>query len=165
MESINLYFVNFEFNASIIFLLREYSFATVGYNEIAYYGPLLSKLAMVGIALLAIIKAYKSEQYIFTSILFGLVIYYLFATTVHPWYISLVLIFSIFTRYKFGIVWSLLIMLSYYAYSQPDFQENLTYVIIEYVFVLIVMIVELIKYTKKDNFGLQIMDFFKIKDE
>ena len=165
MQSINLYFETFEFNSSLIFLLREYSFTTVGYNELTYYGPLLSNIAAVLILLLALFKAYKTEQYIFTGMLFALTIYYICATTVHPWYISMVLIFSIFTHYRFGLIWSLMIMLSYFAYSQTDFKENMLFIAIEYGLLIIVILYEVFRYTKKDNFGLGLKEFFKIGNE
>ena len=165
MQSINLYFETFEFNASLIYLFREYSMAKVGYNELFYYGPLLSQMATMFILCLAVFRNYKNDEDIFKGMLFALVIYYLFATTVHPWYISLILIFSIFTNYKFGLIWSLVIMLSYYAYSQFDFQENLLLVTLEYVMVSIVLLVEIIRNTKKDNFGLGIKSFFTLKND
>lgn len=165
MSSINLYFETFEFNASLIYLFREYSMAKVGYNELFYYGPLLSKIATVLILSLAILRSYKNEKDIFKGMLFALVIYYLFATTVHPWYISLVLIFSIFSNYKFGLVWSLVIMLSYFAYSQFDFQENLLLISLEYIMVGVVLIVEILRNTKKDNFGLGLKSFFTLKND
>lgn len=165
MQSIDLYFETFEFNASFIYLLREYSMAKVGYNELFYYGPLLSKVAAISILVLAVFRSYRSEEDIFKGMLFAMVIYYLCATTVHPWYISLVLIFSVFTSYKFGLVWSLVIMLSYFAYSQPDFQENLFLVSVEYILVGSVLIVEILRKTKMDNFGLNFKSFFTLKNE
>lgn len=165
MQSIQLYFETFEFNASFIYLFREYSMNKVGYNELFYYGPLLSKIASILIVCLAVFRSYKDENDIFKGMLFALVIYYFCATTVHPWYISLVLIFSVFTSYKFGLVWSLVIMLSYFAYSQLDFQENLFLVSIEYIMVGLVLILEIARNTKKDNFGLNLKSFFTLKDE
>jgi hypothetical protein len=96
----------------------------------------------------------------FTGMLFALVIYYALATTVHPWYIGLILVFSIFTKYKFGLIWSLMVMLSYYAYSNSMFEENLTLVFIEYVLVFGIMLFEICRNTKKDDFGVQIKSFF-----
>ena len=65
MTSIDLYLTNFEFNGSIFYLTREYSFASKGYDDIAYYGPLLSKIAIVCIGLLAVLKSFKNDQSIF----------------------------------------------------------------------------------------------------
>ena len=165
MSSINLYFTQFEFNASLIFLIREYSFASVGYNELTYYGPILAQISTLSIVLLALLKSVKTSNDIFVGMLFALAIYYLCSSTVHPWYISTVLALSVFTRYKFALIWSFLIMLSYYAYSQSDFAENLMYVTVEYLVVFFILLIEVIQFTKKDNFGLQLKEFFKLKDE
>jgi len=165
MKSIDLYFVNFEFNASIFYIYREYSFATVGWDEIAEVGPFLSKIGLVLIVLLAVIRAVRNDRQIFGGMLFAFMIYYAFATTVHPWYISMILIFSIFTKYKFGLVWSLLVMLSYYAYSNPDFSENMLFITVEYILVGGILIYEVIRNTKRSNFGLQLKEFFTDKVE
>ncbi|MCB9223037.1 MAG: glycosyltransferase 87 family protein [Crocinitomicaceae bacterium] len=160
MVSIDLFTRSFEFNASIFYLIREYSFASVGYDEIAIYGPLLSKISIVGIVILAVVKAVKNELSIFSGMLFALMIYYSLATTVHPWYIAMILILSVFTRYKFGLIWSLLVMLSYSAYGNEPFKEDLLFITIEYSLLYLVMIYEIIRSTKKDDLGLQLKSFF-----
>ncbi|MFT4602537.1 MAG: alpha-1,6-mannosyltransferase [Arenicella sp.] len=162
-SSLDLYFNSFEFNASIFNLMREYSISTLGYDNIAQDGPFLSKIAFILIMVLAAVRAVREDKQLFGGFLFALVIYYLFATTVHPWYISLILIFSIFTQYKFGLIWSLLIMLTYYAYSNPDFTENMLYITLEYVLVISIMLIEIFRSTKKSSFGLQLKEFFSDK--
>ncbi|MEO9532133.1 MAG: glycosyltransferase family 87 protein [Crocinitomicaceae bacterium] len=164
MQSINLYFNNFEFNASLYNLLEEYTFSTKGYSEIAVDGPFLSKIGTVCILCLAIFRAVKNDQQVFSGMMFALLIYYLFATTVHPWYISLILIFSIFTNYKLGLVWSIVVMLSYFAYSNPNFEENMLFITIEYLCVLIVAVFEIWKNTSRENIGLQFKSFFSETD-
>jgi hypothetical protein len=54
------------------------------------------------------------------------------ATTVHPWYLSTLLILSIFTKYKFPLVWSFIIILSYLAYANTENKENLLIIGLEY---------------------------------
>lgn len=164
MQSINLYFGNFEFNASLYNLLEEYTLTTKGYTEIAKDGPFLSKIATVLIILLAAFRSFKEDKQLFSGMMFALLIYYLFATTVHPWYISLILIFSVFTQYKFGLIWSIMVMLSYFAYSNPTFTENLLFITIEYLCVLLVAGFEIWRYTSKENFGLQLKTFFSETD-
>ena len=159
-SSLDLYFKSFEFNASIFNLIREYRLMTLGYDNVALDGPLLAKIGFVIILLLAVLRAVRDDQQLFAGFMFAFVTYYLFATTVHPWYISLVLVFSIFTKYKLGLVWSMVVMLSYYAYSNPDFHENYVLIGIEYVLVVVVLLVEVIKNTKKVNFGVQLKEFF-----
>lgn len=160
-QSLELYFSSFEFNASVFYIAKAYSIDSVGYDDIKYWGPLLSKIGIVLIGLLAVIKAFKKDEHLFTGMLFAMVLYYAFATTVHPWYISMVLIFSIFTKYKFGLVWSLLIMLSYFAYSNLAFQENMALIRIEYALVFGIMLIEIFRNTSKSDWAIQLNEFFK----
>lgn len=160
MTSVNLYFHTFEFNASVFNLFREYSFATLGYDNIAKDGPLLSKITMISLALLAIFRSYLEPKDLFTASLFALGIYYLLATTVHPWYVATLLILSVFTAYKFALIWSATVMLSYFAYSNPDFAENGSLIFLEYILVIAVAVYEIIKNTKSINFGIQFKAFF-----
>jgi hypothetical protein len=66
----------------------------------------------------------------------------------HPWYLATPLIISIFTKYKFPIVWSLVIILSYQAYANTPWQENLWIVGLEYSIVYAFMIYEIQKNLK-----------------
>ena len=68
----------------------------------------------------------------FKNALFGLLLYFLVATTIHPWYVINLLFLSLFTKYKFILVWTLTVVLSYFAYSQESFQENMMLILLEY---------------------------------
>lgn len=160
MTSVNLYFHTFEFNASVFNLIREYRLATIGYDNILEDGPFLSKITIVCLALLVTLRAHLKPSDIFTASLFAMSIYYLFATTVHPWYVATLLILSIFTAYKFALVWSATVMLSYFAYSNPDFAESGHLIALEYIPVLLIAAFEIYKNTKSINFGLQLKSFF-----
>ncbi len=63
-----------------------------------------------------------------------LAFYFFTATTVHPWYLATLLILSIFTNYKFPLVWSFVIILSYLAYANGN-NENLWIIGLEYIIV------------------------------
>ena len=152
--------MSFEFNAGLFSLIKEIGIAVNGWDPVEYVGPILRNLGILSIILLAVFKKHTTDKDIIKGMLFAFVIYYSFATTVHPWYISLVLILSIFTKYKFGLVWSILVMFSYYAYSNEAFKENTTFLILEYSVLYFVLFVEIFKYTKRDNFGIQFKDFF-----
>ncbi|MEZ5083664.1 MAG: hypothetical protein R2750_09460 [Bacteroidales bacterium] len=132
MSSIDLYFRKFEFNASIYYIIRWIGYQTHGWNIIQKAGPLLGIVVFVVVLLLSIIPKNQNPKQLMVSMLFAVSIYYFFSTTVHPWYLAVPLILSVFTRYRFMIVWSLLVMLSYNAYQFDDFQENLWFNMVEY---------------------------------
>jgi hypothetical protein len=150
--SINLWFQKFEFNASIYYLIRWIGYKIEGYNIIGYAGPALAGVVFVSVVILSILKRNCNIQGLLTSMLFVIVMYLLFATTVHPWYLATPLLLSVFTKYKFVQVWSAMVVLSYFAYSQPNFKENLWLIALEYVVVFGVMFFELFN-NKKGKFN------------
>ncbi|WP_139134246.1 glycosyltransferase family 87 protein [Crocinitomix algicola] len=161
LDSVNEYFVRFQFNASVFYIIREIGFATVGWDPIQFVGPILSLLAGTGILILAAFKAYHNDLDMVKGMLFGLMIYYFLATTVHPWYVGTVLALSMFTQYKFALVWSLVVMLSYSGYMNPTMVVEKPYLLIaEYLVVIMIMFYEIRKHTDKKNFGLQLKSFF-----
>lgn len=142
-SSINLWFQKFEFNASLYYLIRWIGYQVEGYNIISYTGPALAAVVFLSILGLSLLKRNGSMKGLFLSMMFASVIYLFLATTVHPWYLATPLLLSVFTRYKFVQVWSLMVVLSYFAYSQPDFEENLWIIAVEYVIVVGVMYFEI----------------------
>ena len=70
--------------------------------------------------------------------------FYLFvSTTVHPWYITFLVLLTVFTEYRFALLWSGLVVLSYFAYSNPDYIEHLGILAFEYIAVFTFMIYEI----------------------
>jgi hypothetical protein len=54
------------------------------------------------------------------------------STTVHPWYIMPIVFLGMFTNYRFAIVWSFTVILSY-AFYHDDFSNIFPYLIaVEY---------------------------------
>lgn len=162
MESVNEYFIRFQFNSSFYNILIHFIYDQENHERFWMAGTLLSSISTIGILVLAALKAYRKDLDIITGMLFAFMIYYAMATTVHPWYISLILVLSIFTRYKFGIVWSIVIMLSYFAYSNLDFKPNPVLLVGEYCIVYGVMVYEIVKYWDNKSIGLQLKPFFGI---
>ncbi|MFK8046572.1 MAG: glycosyltransferase family 87 protein [Crocinitomicaceae bacterium] len=160
LASLQLYFDKFQFNASLFSWANEFQSAKIGWDTTESVGPLLSKIGLVLIVLLAVFKAYKRPTDIFIGLVFSLTIYYVFATTVHPWYLSLILVFSIFTRYRFSILWTFLAGFSYLAYSDPNFTENKLLNSILYVVVFVYIIVELYRFWRIETAGLNFKEFF-----
>jgi hypothetical protein len=135
MSSIHLYFQNFEFNASIYYIVREIGFQVKGYNIIQSVGKITPIIVSVSVIALALFRNNKIPRILFESLLFSIVIYYSLASIVHPWYIAIPLFLSLFTQYKFPLVWSFFIILSYSAYQNETYHENLVLVGIEYMIV------------------------------
>ena len=150
--SVGLWFGNFEFNASIYYLLRAIGFWFRGYNEIAILskvGPIITVLTLI---FFAFFRKNKSIQDIITHSLLALSIYYFTATTVHPWYVATLVLLSVFTKYKFPIFWSCALILSYQAYANLPWKENLYFVAFEYIIVFSLFFYEIRKnHLKKRN--------------
>jgi alpha-1,6-mannosyltransferase len=59
-------------------------------------------------------------------------VYYFFATTVNPWYVAVLMVFVPFVRYRFALVWVLLLPLSYHAFTTEGVNESLWLVAAQY---------------------------------
>ena len=141
--TIGLWFQNFEFNASVYYVIRWIGFQTVGWNIIETAGKILPLLVIAFILILAFFRRNTTTQQLITAILFSVSFYFFMATTVHPWYIATPLLLSVFTRYKFPIVWSFMVIFSYSAYGVDGFSENLGLVAIEYIVVIGIAVTEI----------------------
>ncbi len=131
-KSVGLWFGDFEFNASIYYLLRAIGYAISGYNEIGIITKFLPLISLVIILSFSFFKQNTSIKKLATVMLLSFTFYLLLSTTVHPWYISTLVLLSIFTKYRFPIVWSFVIILSYLAYSNASNTENLWIIGLEY---------------------------------
>ncbi|QNM85539.1 mannosyltransferase [Polaribacter pectinis] len=147
-KSIGLWFRNFEFNASFYYIFREIGYYFRGYNEIAIIGKITPVLTILFLLYITFFKKNKNINQLITAMLFCLCFYYFTATTVHPWYVATPLILCVFTKYKFPIVWSLVIILSYQAYANFPWKENLWFVFLEYLVVFSFLIYEVLKHKK-----------------
>ncbi len=131
-NSIELYFQTFEFNASVYYILRWLGFQWQGYNMIATMGTILPIITLLSILLLAWIEKNPAWQNLPERFLFILTIYLALSTTVHPWYVTPLIAFSCFTHFRFPIVWSFLVILSYATYQDPSYTENFWLIAFEY---------------------------------
>jgi hypothetical protein len=134
--TIGLWFQNFEFNASVYYIIRWIGFQTVGWNIIGTVGKVLPLIVILFLLVLTFFRKNTTTQQLITALLLGVSVYFLLSTTVHPWYIATPLVLSIFTRYRFPIVWSFMVMFSYTAYGADGFSENLWFVALEYCVVI-----------------------------
>ncbi|MCG2418584.1 glycosyltransferase 87 family protein [Aequorivita sp. F47161] len=137
-STIGLWFQNFEFNGSVYYIIRWIGFQVVGWNIIETVGKVLPIIVLLFVLGLAFFRKNKTPKQLITAMLFAVSFYFLLSTTVHPWYIATPLLLSVFTRYKFPIIWSFVVMLSYSAYGKNGFDEKLWLVALEYTVVIIV---------------------------
>ena len=121
VSSLNLYVQKFEFNASLYYLVRAVGFWLQGFNTIQWVGP---GLAAIAVALMMAVlvrdfyeKSPETDSRFWSMMLLLHTLYLAFATTVHPWYVVPLVAYSVFTPWRYAIVWSGLVVLSYAAYA------------------------------------------------
>lgn len=151
-ETVGLWFSNFEFNASIYNVVKKIAvthYEAKPWELIKSYGSLIAKLAIGIFLLLALLRKNNTLQASITSMVLALTLYYFMSSTVHPWYVVFLLGISIFTNYRFPLVWSFAVILSYYAYSNPDYKESLPLLAIEYILVMGYFIYEILSNAPK----------------
>ncbi len=136
LKSIDLFIQRFEFNASVYYIVRWVGTMVSGYNLIAFVGPLLLVTAGVIILFLSFRGKKKSNQSFFSRALFIITVWFLFSTTIHPWYICLPVALSVFTPYRYAIIWSFTAILSYSAYQFNPVQENLLLIGVGYIIMI-----------------------------
>lgn len=142
-ETVALWFVNFEFNASIYYIIRETGYYKTGHNIIHAVGKIMPFIILSVVLAFSFLKRNKDFQPLVTNMLLALSVYFFLSTTVHPWYIITPLVLSLFTSYRFPVIWSFAVIFSYYAYSNPSFKENQWLLLAEYSIVFFTLLWEL----------------------
>jgi uncharacterized membrane protein len=156
MQTLGLWFSNFEFNAGLYNVIKNVAvnFDVKPWELIKDYGKITPIIVMVSVGLFTFFRDNKKISGLLISMLWVLSLYYFISTTVHPWYIIFLLLLSLFTEFRFPMVWSLTIVLSYWAYSNEGFKENYWLLFIEYFAVYGFMTYEIVRFhNKKILFG------------
>lgn len=150
-DTVGLWFSNFEFNAGIYNIIKQIAikFDAKPWELIKTYGKLVPYIMIGFVLLLTFLRDNKKLSVLISSMFWVLVLYYFLTPTVHPWYIIFLVGLSVFTDYRFPLAWSLVIILSYSAYENPEFKEDLGFLCIEY-FVL---------------YGFMVYEIFKLKGQ
>ncbi|NNF32233.1 MAG: DUF2029 domain-containing protein [Flavobacteriaceae bacterium] len=148
-KTISLWFQDFEFNASVFYIIRWVGFQINGWDPIQTAGKILPIIVIVFVLALAFFRKNRSTKDLVTVMLFAISFYLLLSTTVHPWYVATPLLLCLFTKYRFPILWSGMVFLSYSAYGPEGFSENLWLVAIEYTVVIGFTVWEIFKKNPK----------------
>jgi alpha-1,6-mannosyltransferase len=142
-ESLNLYFQKFEFNASLYYILRAIGKFYYGYAPTIQISYLLKICTLATVAYFFFKKGNFFQQafLFFTCYLF-------FQSTVHPWYLSTLVLLSVFVPFRYGILWSGAIMLSYIHYWGNQYQENYWFIALEYSLVIAFLLYEMRSFSR-----------------
>jgi len=124
-QSIDLYFHNFEFNASIFYLVRWVGFEVTGYNVIKKVGTWLALCSVL--LMLAYLWREKKPQSsnLPTGMMWYFAFYFAFASIVHPWYATTLVALASFSRFRWPMLWTAFLPLTYFTYLTDAYIENL----------------------------------------
>ncbi len=133
--SISKFYDLFEFNAAFYYAIKwgfsffsDYDFSDSIAKSLGY----VSFILIMGISFFR----FKKDKLLVRAMLIFF-IYFLTTTMVHPWYVTTLIIFSVFKKFKFPVIFSMMIPLSYYPYSLKVFNENYLIIFFEYAVVMI----------------------------
>lgn len=133
-QTIGLWFSNFEFNAGLYNGIKKIAIAFDGkpWELIKTYGKIVPTMTVLAVLGFTFFRKNQNLAVMLSSMLWVLTLYYLLSATVHPWYIIFLVLLGVFTEYRFAVLWSSVVVLSYFAYSNPAFTENLWLLALEY---------------------------------
>ncbi|WP_027077074.1 hypothetical protein [Maribacter antarcticus] len=144
-KTIGLWFSNFEFNAGLYNAVKQIAihFDAKPWELIKTYGKITPVLTIGIILLFTFLRKNQDLRVLLSSMMWVLTLYYFLSATVHPWYLIFLVTLSIFTTYRYAVVWSAAVVLSYFAYSQLGFKESLYLLAIEYITIYGLIIYEI----------------------
>jgi len=128
LNSFRLYFFVFQFNSSFISLCAEFG----GPKGIEMAMGVLPVFAVLGILSLNLLKG---NWGISEKLMLAYTIYFILGTTVHPWYITILIPFAILSNWKFPFVWSYVIVWTYSFYHPDSVDQNGWVMFAEYLIV------------------------------
>ncbi len=130
--SMQLYFGHFEFNSSIY-----QWFYTIPYEHRPLFVNIVKALFIIAIICYWLMYSDKIKKHIIKDVLVYFVLYFLFASSIHPWYITPVILCGILLNYKFSYVWAAIIPLTYITYKTEMYTQNNWIILLEYCVVFI----------------------------
>jgi len=146
-NTLSLWFSNFEFNASVYNVVKSLGtqLDLKPWELIKTYGKIIPIIVIIWVGILSFFRRNQEHSVLLISMLMILTVYLFLSTTVHPWYIISLVLLCLFSEFRFPLVWSATVILSYSAYAHPDFKETMWLLIIEYLTVIGFLVYELFK--------------------
>ncbi len=135
-SGIGLFFKSFEFNASLYYILSEIGQVIIGYNPVSILGPSLAVVSAMLIIGVGLSKTKLEEK-----ALLAYMVFLLFSSTVHPWYVIPVVFLSLLTDRWAILIWSFTAFFSYSHYL-GELAPKYNWLIAEYVLLLVAIIYE-----------------------
>ncbi|MEO0896013.1 MAG: hypothetical protein AAFY71_06415 [Bacteroidota bacterium] len=136
LNSVELYIANFEFNASLWYVIRESFGHLTKENPLEIVGKYLALASVLSILLFTFLEKKPTIQNLPKAMLWVFGIYFLFASIVHPWYVTTAIALGSLSVIRFPMLWSVFLPLTYWTYQTLPYQENLWIVLLEYVVVM-----------------------------
>ncbi len=137
-ESLSLYYETFEFNGGIYNIFKWIGYQSYGYNNIDVVGKVMAAFTLLALAYNWLTM--RSDLKGLVASWYGAYLaYILFSTTVHPWYILPLLPLGLLLRFTMPTGWTLVIIVTYFAYSQPNWHENFYLLAIEYTCIFVLL--------------------------
>jgi hypothetical protein len=143
-QSLDLYFREFQFNASIYYLVRQVGYWKIGWDIGEFSGPRLAAVAAGGILLMSLWARNKGNR-LELVMLFSLFLYLSCAAVVQPWYVLVPLAISTLTHWRFAVIWTGVVALSYSHYKNNAYLENYTLIVLEYSILWVFFMIEIIR--------------------
>ena len=141
VASLKLYFAKFEYNASFYYFIR----GVIGGWSNRILGVLFPVIVFFSIMRMAQKEITLTWITFAEHILFSITLYYLLATTVHPWYLTTFIAFAALTGYRYPLVWSGMITLTYVTYIVPgQYVEQNWIIFLEYLTVFAFLFYEVV---------------------
>lgn len=145
-SSIGLYFRGFSFNAFIYSIV--YDFFPLENKKLV--APLLMLIPLAYLLKTLIREGISKDKLPLIS-LHVLVLYFLFSAVVHPWYLAVPLVLSLFTSRNYLIAWTGLVFLTYFTYRIVPYEESPVIIAFEYCFLLIFITLDYVQAKRKVN--------------
>lgn len=144
-NSLSLYFREFEFNASLYYLIRSFGYLWMGFNINKLAGPALAVLVFAAVWCVVWIEKKPGWRNLPGAMLAVYSLWLLFSAVVHPWYVLPLLAICLCGSWRFPLWWSLLLPLTYAQYQYTPYREPLGITAIVYIIVAAIALKEMLQ--------------------